>query len=108
MPEYITNIDCPLSASEEVSLQCDVNPKLYEKLIGVDLGSCHDLTSFTIECKMPCQVQIRRHKKKRINKKWAKRYGYKTIFKTVRITDAKFEHLLDNDIEFSGKAVYVI
>lgn len=27
---------------------------------------------------VPKQVQVRKHKKRRINKKWAKRYGYKT------------------------------
>lgn len=30
-------------------------------------------------------VQVRRHKKRRINKKWAKRYGYITKFRTVNI-----------------------
>lgn len=33
------------------------------------------------------QIQIRRHHKKRINKKWAKRYGYRTVYKSV----GKFE-----------------
>lgn len=30
----------------------------------------------------PYLVQVRTHKKKRINKKWAKRYGYVTKYKT--------------------------
>lgn len=30
----------------------------------------------------PYLVQVRTHKKKRINKKWAKRYGYITKYKT--------------------------
>lgn len=108
LPEYITNIDFPLSASEEISFECDVNPQLYEKLMGIDLSHGHDLTNFTIECKTPYQVQIRRHKKKRINKKWAKQYGYKTMFKTVRMTDAKFESKTDGDIEISGKLAHTI
>ena len=29
-------------------------------------------------------VQVRRHKKKRINKKWAKRYGYKCVTRTTK------------------------
>lgn len=88
--DYVTSIYNPLSTSEEMSFECEVNPQLFERLTGVDLSQHRDLTSFTIECSTPYQVQIRRHKKKRINKKWAKRYGYKTKFKTVRMTDAQF------------------
>lgn len=90
LPDYVTSIYNPLSTSEEMSFECEVNPQLFEKLTGVDLSQHRDLTSFTIKCSTPYQVQIRRHKKKRINKKWAKRYGYKTKFKTVRMTDAQF------------------
>ena len=32
--------------------------------------------------KNPYLIQARTHKKKRINKKWAKRYGYITKYKT--------------------------
>ena len=31
------------------------------------------------------QVQSRAHRKRRINKKWAKRYGYKTVLDDGRI-----------------------
>jgi hypothetical protein len=31
------------------------------------------------------QIQRRTHKKKRINKKWLKRYGYKTVLDNERI-----------------------
>lgn len=31
------------------------------------------------------QVQCRTHRKRRINKKWAKRYGYKTVLDDSRI-----------------------
>ena len=30
------------------------------------------------------KVQNRRHKKRRINKKWAKRYGYKSVEKVIK------------------------
>ena len=36
------------------------------------------------EVKIPKQVQVRKHKKKRINKKWAKKYGYKIEYETKR------------------------
>ena len=50
----------------------------------------------------PYLVQARTHKKKRINKKWAKRYGYITKYKsfntvvfnnTVFITKQTFQNL---------------
>lgn len=31
------------------------------------------------------QIQCRTHRKRRINKKWAKRYGYKTVLDDGRI-----------------------
>lgn len=102
LPDYVTSIHDPLSASEEISFECEVNPQLFEKLVGVDLSQRRDLISLTISY----QVQARRHKKKRINKKWAKRYGYKTKFKTVRITDAQFKQD-ENDFEFTGRRMCV-
>ena len=36
------------------------------------------------DAEIPKVVQAKTHKKKRINKKWAKRYGYKTIYETKR------------------------
>lgn len=106
LPDYVTSIHSPFSASEEMSFECDINPLLFEKLAGVDLSQHRDLTSFTIECVAPYQVQVRSHKKKRINRKWAKRYGYKTKFKTVRMTDAQFKQG-ENDFEFTGRCMYV-
>lgn len=106
LPDYVTSIHAPLSASEEMSFECEVNPQLFEKLAGVDLSQRRDLTSLTIKYASPYQVQARCHKKKRINKKWAKRYGYKTKFKTVRITDAQFKQD-ENDFEFAGRSMYV-
>lgn len=50
------------------------------------------------DAEIPKMVQARMHKKKRINKKWAKRYGYKTIYETKR---AKvMDVTIDNVIEF--------
>lgn len=36
---------------------------------------------FSIMLYFPEVVQVRKHRKKRINKKWAKKYGYKTILR---------------------------
>lgn len=82
--------------------------------------SLSDITNLTIECgtvnnnvlskligKMPDEydidysiyVQARKHRKKRINKKWAKIYGYKCVTKTTKgwklktYTDGSFEFI---------------
>lgn len=106
VPDYVTGIYSPLSASEEVSFECEINAQAFSKLMGVDLARSGDLTGFTVKCVAPYQVQIRRHRKKRINKKWAKRYGYKTMFKTVEMTDVQFRQN-ETDFEFMGRNVYV-
>ena len=43
-------------------------------------------------------VQRRRHRKKRINKKWAKRYGYKCVTKTTK--GWKLNKYKDGSFEF--------
>lgn len=50
------------------------------------------------EVDVPKMVQARTHKKWRVNKKWAKRYGMKVVYekKMARVADIT----LDNVIEF--------
>lgn len=50
---------------------------------------------------VPKVVQVKTHKKKRINKKWAKRYGYKTVYeiKKAKVMDVT----IDNVVEFCIK-----
>ena len=50
------------------------------------------------DAEVPKVVQVKTHKKKRINKKWAKRYGYKTIYETkkAKVMDVT----IDNVVEF--------
>lgn len=43
-------------------------------------------------------VKARKHKKKRINKKWAKRYGYKCVTKTTK--GWKLKTYADGSFEF--------
>lgn len=102
IPDYITSINYPLSVSDEFSVECDIDAQLFSNIMGVDLISTGDLRHFTVEGVLPYQVQIRRHKKKRINKKWAKRYGYKTVFKQIKLTDVQvIEH--ETDVDITGR-----
>ena len=53
---------------------CEINPNIQE-LFGID----HERFPASYEIEYIKLVQARHHKKKRINKKWLKRYGYKQI-----------------------------
>ena len=50
------------------------------------------------DAEIPKMVQTRRHKKRRVDKKWAKRYGYKTIYETKR--SKVMDVTINNVVEF--------
>ena len=88
VPEYVKSIHSPVSIEAEANFECDIDTKILKKLTGIDLAHGSDITGCTVLFNQPVKVQARRHKKKRINKKWAKRYGYKTVFKSVKLEEA--------------------
>lgn len=53
------------------------------------------------DAEIPKVVQVRKHKKWRINKKWTKRYGYKTVYETKRakVMDVTIENIVEFCIE---------
>ena len=102
IPEYVKSIRCPMSVEAEASFECDINAKILKKLTGIDLAHGSDFTGHTILLHQPVQVQVRKHKKKRINKKWAKRYGYKTVFKSFELEEAYAEPH-ENEFNIIGK-----
>ena len=67
-----------------------INLDLLQQLCQPQLPQSYDII-------YPKVVQVRKHKKKRINKKWLKRYGYKIIhvtsqgWKITTYTDGSFE-----------------
>lgn len=91
VPEYVKSIRSPMSVEAEANFECDIDAKTFKKLTGIDLAHGPDITGCTVLVHQPVQVQVRRHKKKRINKKWAKRYGYKTVFKSIELKKAYVE-----------------
>lgn len=66
-----------LNAIGEANFECDAQYVNMNPLIN----------DFDIEfdAHVPVTVQSRKHKKHRINKKWLKRYGYKTIYQKIKI-----------------------
>ena len=104
VPGYVTNINAPISASAEASFKCEVNALLFAKMTGVDLANDPDAAKFTLMCTSPYSVQRRTHKKKRINKKWAKRYGFVTRFRSATIEDVELAQD-DYGYKFVGRSM---
>lgn len=90
VPHYITSIAPKLSASAEFTMEAEIDGDALANLLGFHMAAGKN---FTVEYSEPILVQARRHHKKRIDKKWRKRYGYKTIFRKKQLTDCvvKFE-----------------
>lgn len=94
IPNYVTGLRPNFSASAELTMECEIDGDLFAKLCGIDAAMGKD---FTVEFESPVLTQVRRHKKKRINKKWAKRYGYKVVFEKRRLVDCTCKSVIDND-----------
>ena len=95
IPDYLPRFEIPMSVDAEISCEMDLNVPLFEKLVGVDLSRGRDMCNMSLIGKAPYQEQVRKHKKRRINKKWAKRYGYITKFRQVIIEDVTCEQHMD-------------
>lgn len=106
LPKYVKRFTSPMSADAEISFECDINASLFAKLTGVDLAQGRDATCASVIFQKPYQVQRRHHKKKRINKKWAKRYGYVTKFKTYQLEDVHIEQNEDA-LSFTGLSLHM-
>ena len=84
IPDYVASITPKLSTSVEFTMEAEINGDLLAELFGFPMARGKN---FTVEYSEPILIQARRHHKKRIDKKWRKRYGYKTIFRKKRLTD---------------------
>lgn len=89
IPDYIKSISCPMSAYREVTVECEIDGDLLALLRGDQAASGE---TFYVEYDaLPELVQIRRHKKKRINKKWAKKCGYNEVLKHCSMKNCYIE-----------------
>ena len=107
LPEYITGIRAPLSISAEMSFEMDLNVPEFMKLTRIDIACGKDMTTATLICRDPYQVQRKRHKKKRINKKWAKKYGYVTKFRNYQLENVEI-HQDGGILDIASKRGYFL
>lgn len=74
-PDEIPDMVYNLKNTESASLSCEMT---FADLSCLDYKPFEPTETFNIEYNVPILVQARWHKKKRINKKWLKRYGMKS------------------------------
>jgi hypothetical protein len=75
------------TAAYTAEFEGEVNGPLLSELVGPDSDQ-----TFQMEYDVFVHEQVRRHKKKRINKKWAKRYGYREVPCHIILKNAKLVH----------------
>lgn len=106
IPDCVTSITPKLSASAEFTMEAEIDGNMLAKLCGLDLAAGKD---FTVEYSEPILIQARCHKKKRINKKWRKRYGFKTIFRKKQLTGCVVSHdISNNELSITARRLFGI
>lgn len=93
MSVYDMQCEIPFSAEAEPNYEFEFRTPLAQEFTAdsyiVDTGLLELISEqprgFYLEYDADVQVQARRHRKKRIDKKWLKRYGYKTVKRRVRL-----------------------
>ena len=96
VPSHTDSEMFTLAKEAEFSTEAKVDAGLLKKLVEHDLANGTS-AGFTLQYHTTRLEQIRRHKKKRINKKWAKRYGYREVRDVYEFENAHIEHELFND-----------
>lgn len=105
VPAYDMSCDIPMSADEETDYNFEFRTPLAQEFTVdsciVDTGLLSLISErpkgFFLEYDADVQVQARKHRKKRINKKWLKRYGYKTVRRSVRLNCEGLSRNRDDD-----------
>lgn len=108
VPEYISSIflERPASVYSTLAFECDINPDKFKRITGIDLANNRDV-SCSMKLISPYQIQKRKHKKRRINKKWAKKYGYKTRFEDIILEVCSVEPRTNGVDIISGNYIHM-
>lgn len=95
------NENSPMSkhiSDSSFSLEIDKNTKFndFDKIFGIDESKIPDSYDMKVTYPLPC----RRHKKKRINKKWIKKYGQNYVITCKIVKGWKLNNYTDGTFEF--------
>lgn len=102
-PDYIRTSNLRNLVDAEIDI-----PMIHRFSATIDTSILGGAQSFSAEFSERYQVQRRKHKKKRINKKWAKRYGYETKYRKWRIKEMTFTGNNNFEFEATGRNVELI
>ena len=107
-PQYMKSFHLTNPADAEVTFEAEIDIPMFHRFTGaIDIDILGG-QSFSTEFSEPYQEQRRKHKKKRINKKWAKRYGYVTKFRKWRIKEMTFTGKNNFEFEATGRNVELL
>lgn len=107
-PQYVKSFNLADPASAEATFEAEIDIPMVHRFSGIFDASMLGGQSFSAEFSEPYQEQRRKHKKKRINKKWAKRYGYVTKFRKWRIKEVTFTGKNNFEFEATGRNVELV
>ena len=108
-PQYIKSFNLADPKSAEFAMDAEIDIPMFNKLAYTfDASKLSGTQSMTVQLTEPYQKQRRKHKKKRINKKWAKRYGYVTKFRDWRIKEVSMVEKSPFEFELTGRDVEFI
>lgn len=107
-PEYLETSKLANLVKADLEIETEIDIPMVHRFSGVFDASMLGGQSFSAEFSEPYQEQRRKHKKKRINKKWAKRYGYVTKYRKWRIKEMTFTGKNNFEFEATGKNVELV
>ena len=110
IPQYVKSFHLTNPADAEAEFEAEIDIPMINKLAyDVDADLINNMSnSCTIMFSQPYQEQRRKHKKKRINKKWAKRYGYVTKYHKYRITEVSLCNDRESEFEYLGRGLEIV
>ena len=107
-PQYIKSFHFANPADAEATFEAEIDIPMFHRFTGISDIDILGGQTFSTEFSEPYQEQRRKHKKKRINKKWAKRYGYVTKFRKWRIKEMTFTGKNNFEFEATGRNVELV
>lgn len=109
-PDYIRSYNLKNLVDAELEMEAEIDiPMLHRFSTTIDVASIlSGAQSMSVVYSEPYQEQRRKHKKKRINKKWAKRYGYVTKFRKWRINEVSLMSNGGLEFEATGRNIELL
>lgn len=93
IPDYVLGMLLIPSTNADFSIEIDIDGDAYADVFGAQWSKGQ---IFTVLLSNPVLKQLRSHRKKRINKKWHKRYGLVITFQKSSIISSCTKCVIDN------------